>query len=193
MKKEIFLISLILMFMYSCSKLPTVQVNNTDISNSEKNSWSIIINEGLDKKIPIPDEINNSEKNIDKLEKEFYNKKTYFYQDITVYQDDITKWIDEFINNIWIINFEAYLSDDWYIKKKISIEGDRTDIYYSFYIKKDKLYWVRKNRNDYNHPKWEDNSKIESEKHEDCYISLNNCSKDMLFLYDYIQKLKIDK
>lgn len=132
-----------------------------------------------------------NERDINKLEDKFKNIKASSNQDITFYQEDIEKWIDEFVNNIWMINLEVYVTDDWSIKKKISIEGDRTNLDYSFYIKWDKLEWVRKNRFDFNPPKWADNSKIDSEKQEDCYTSTFMCSKDMIYLFDFIQKTNI--
>ena len=124
-----------------------------------------------------------NERDVNKLENKFKNIKVSSNQDITFYQDDIEKWIDEFVNNIWMINLEVYVTDDWSIKKKISIEGDRTNLDYSFYIKWDKLEWIIKNKSDTKLPKLQ----------EICYTSRYDCPDKLLVLFDFIQKINIDK
>jgi len=178
MKTPIILLNIItIILISSCSNTPFSQKKPINTTNDKDTS---IIN-------PVSD--NKNEKiNIDILNNKNNELESIFYKDISLYQEEITKWLNEFINNISIINYEVFNIKNWYTKKIISIEWDRVNLVYSFFIKQNQLYGVRKSKYNYNLPKWEKNSNIESEEHIDCNKSLNNCSKDILFLYDFIQK-----
>lgn len=140
------------------------------------------------------DDIPKVEKlSIDILDYRFTSENELSFKDITIEEDQIMNWINEFVNSLWMIRYSVFSDRYWYTKKMILIQWDRKDLVYSFFVKWDKLYGARKSTYEYNPPKWADYSKLEAEKNVDCYASLNNCRKDILFLFDYIQKLKIDK
>ncbi|NDK08385.1 hypothetical protein EOM39_04020 [Candidatus Gracilibacteria bacterium] len=124
-----------------------------------------------------------NERDVNKLEDKFKNIKASSNQDITFYQEDIEKGIDEFVNNIGIITLETYINNDGYAKKKLSIEGDKSKLEILFYINGDKLEGIIKNKSDTKLPKGQ----------EICYTSRYDCPDKLLVLFDFIQKINIDK
>ncbi|MDD3793831.1 MAG: hypothetical protein PHI37_03400 [Candidatus Gracilibacteria bacterium] len=134
----------------------------------------------------IPITTNIEKISIDTLEYNFSSVSEIEFKDLTIDEENIIKGIKEPIYSIGMIRYGLYNELDGYIKKTLLIQNDRTDIEYIFFIKLNVLYAVRKVRSDFNPPKWDDYSKLDSKKYTDCYLSLNNCSEEVLFLYDYI-------
>ncbi len=168
-------------YLYNCNNTKNIENNNINKSSE----YSVYRN--VDYSI-LPE---NIKKTIDIINYNF-SKKIVKRIDLVDYYQEIPKWIGEenYIMNMWIILYKAFKESNWFIKKDILIWWDRTDLLYSFYFKWDKLYWVRKTRIEFIPPKWADYSKIDSEIKTDCYISLNNCWDDVLFLKDFIEKLE---
>ncbi|NDK08504.1 hypothetical protein EOM39_04650 [Candidatus Gracilibacteria bacterium] len=124
-----------------------------------------------------------NERDVNKLEDKFKNIKASSNQDISSYQEDIVNTVDEFLNNIGIITLETYISNDGYTKKKLLIEGDKSKLEILFYINGYKLEGIIKNKNDTKLPKGQ----------EICYTSRHDCPDKLLVLFDFIQKINIDK
>ncbi|MDD3144652.1 MAG: hypothetical protein PHV23_00915 [Candidatus Gracilibacteria bacterium] len=157
--------------------------NNKDFSQENK---QYIENEN----IPITnnDDIPNIEKiSIDTLDYTFSSESELKFNDLTIDEENIMKGIKEPIYSIGMIRYGLYNELNGYIKKTILIQNERTDLEYIFFIKGNALYAIRKVRSDFNPPKWDDYSKLDSKKYTDCYLSLNNCSEEVLFLYNYIK------
>ncbi len=174
----------------------TLNNNSKIIENSTKNKFLnewIWESDHLYTKITnIKDIPNDIKISIDSLEKRYGSGNELDKKYIVEYQENIEKWIinQEYVHNVGTIKYLKYELKNWFFEKSIVLIWSKWDLSYSFYYKWDKLYWIRKYKIEFNPPKWIEYSRITSETKTDCYISLNNCWEDVLFLKDFIEKIE---
>lgn len=149
-------------------------VNENNLDNTNDNIWW--------------EAEENNEISIDQLDLIFKDKKTIDYIDIGNYQSEISKWTNEAAFLLSFIKYEEIKNIDWFTLIKIIWQSDKSDIKYSFYTKWGQLYWAKKVLEYYNPAKSTGNPLKIDETYQACYSSLNNCSEDILFLFNFINK-----
>lgn len=187
--KKINIICIMLLLLFSCDKsIDYTNNNTTKINQTDKNN--VINNNEQDKNNSTNTWILtnvNEEISIEQLKKIFKEKWMKEYIDIGNYQSEISAWTKEPVFLLSFIKYEESDYNNWYIKKEISWQSDKSDITYSFYIKWTELYWIEKVLKFYEPAKSSGNPIIKDVIDKTCYVSLNDCQDDMLFLYKFIE------